>query len=211
MCDVTLCINEPCLKGRAYKRFRNSPGGQGSPSRAARRSGRMLQRDAQIRSGGTRARSRQGQSPAAILRERKLFHQDSFTGFPSPLQALYKPIQRQLHPRPYVPCSTPEGRRWGGHDFSLPQSFRPALTAASWLTVLPGRSRWAGSGGQRLPRFLREAGLETQVPGSKAGSGVLRLLGSISCCCRRHAAGWTHQLNKRTSGDFLSHPPLQAA
>lgn len=35
---VTLCINEPCLKGRAYKRFGSFPGGQGSP-RAARELG----------------------------------------------------------------------------------------------------------------------------------------------------------------------------
>lgn len=47
---VTLCINEPCLKGRAYKRFGSFPGGQGSPPgwEGARRSGGMLQRDAEI-------------------------------------------------------------------------------------------------------------------------------------------------------------------
>lgn len=56
---ATLCINEPCLKGRAYKRFgsfsgwQESPWAAGEPGTPEGCSGGML------RPRGTRARSRQ--------------------------------------------------------------------------------------------------------------------------------------------------------
>lgn len=178
---ITLFINEPCLKGRAYKRCGSFPGGQGSP-----RAGGMLRRDAEI----PRAQSRQGHGPAAVLREHKLSHQDR-----SPQVFPLQPGSLRAHsvatpcpsPSP-IPAQPPAG--WhvlGGGSTACSRAAQSRLYPRSCRNFVSLRLRvqfrqdgpthaWALGGRWAalllLSRFLRKTGLETQPPGSEAGGAA---------------------------------------
>lgn len=224
---VTLCTNEPCLKGRAYKRFGNFLGGQGSP-RAAREPGAPqgcsggMPKSPRPGSRGTRAQSRQGSRPCcpvAVLQEHKLSHQDPPHTFclssPGSLRAL-----PATTPSP-APAQPPRGGVGGVSPPPPPPGqpspgFRPALTGGTSClygrgyrfarTEPPTRGSWAGSGGRA---FLVSCG----KPGSKRSRrvqrpGRLRRLGSIFCFCGGHAVGLTYGLQNTQAGTSRPIPRL---
>lgn len=171
MFGVTLCLNEPCLKGRAYRRFGSFPGGQGS-SRAEREPGApeggMLRREGC--SGGMRPSPRPGPRGGGGVRGHKAGRdtapQPSFgdTGRPAST-ALSSP--RSLRARPAAP--PPPAPAFPGPY----GNFVPLGTPVPFCRD-GGAHAWE-RGGQRRARFsrsLRKTGLATQAPGSKAGEAA---------------------------------------
>lgn len=114
--------------------------------------------------------------------------------FPSPAQAPYEPVQRQLHSHPPAPTpAQPPAGRCRGRGGGAPPPPAPGSPAPGfvWLlqelrvftvagAVLPCGSRPRVGAGRaarvRSARFLRKTGLETQPPGSKAGEAAEHLL-----------------------------------
>lgn len=157
MFGVTLCLNEPCLKGRAYRRFGSFPGGQGS-SRAAREPGApeggMLRREGcsggmrpsprpgpRGGGGGTRAQSRQGHGPAAVLRG----HGSSRQHRPLQPTLLTSPAGRTASPGPGFPRPLRELRAFRDAGTVLPGRRRPRVgagrAAAGALLSFPAENR----------------------------------------------------------------------
>lgn len=212
---VTLCINEPCLKGRAYKRFGSFSGRQESP-RAAREpgtpegcSGGMLRPPP---SAGTK---QAGHGSVAVLREHKLSHQEPLIRVPSAEQAPSEPARGASSiPVSAGPRSAPRGG--AAPPPPAPGQLSPGFLPSPAGTPCPHacgglfprtEPPTRGSPGQRRGsawlRSCRKPGSNRNHPRVQR-SERLRRLGGVSCGDR--TVGLTRGLKNTRAGTL--HPVL---